>query len=211
MRRPFRWMIAFVAWTFIAVGPAQAAGPGTTTDGLTSVTGVLQVLHADDFVHGTARFVYALRSASGWLDLDFPQAGPMDEGGATVQVTGRFAGGRLEIATDAPDHGFRIIRKAKPLYQTSGQTFHHDSNGVDVPDDPGDGRRAGDAADPQLLPDRRRDRRRRDAGDGRRRPAELLERRDPARTARRRRTGSCSATPTASRTSSPRSRAARSR
>jgi chitodextrinase len=152
MRRPYRWMIAFVAWAFIAVGPVQAAGPGTTTDGLTSVTGVLQVLHADDFVHGTARFVYALRSAGAWLDLDFPQAGPMDEGGATVQVTGRFEAGRLEIATDTPDHGFRIIRKAKPLYRTSGQAFHHDTNGVDVPDDPGTAD-APAVVDPQLLPD----------------------------------------------------------
>jgi chitodextrinase len=153
MRRPFRWLIAFVAWTFIAVGPAQAAGPGTTTtDGLTTITGVLRVLHADDFAHGTARFVYGLRSATGWLDLDFPQTGPMDDGGATVQVTGRFEGGRLRVATDAADHGFRIIRKAKPLYQTSGQTFHHDSNGVDVPDDPGAGGTTVDAADPELLP-----------------------------------------------------------
>lgn len=153
MRRPFRWMIAFVAWTFIAVGPAQAAGPSTTTaDGLTTVTGVLQVLHADDFAHGKARFVYAVRSASGWLDLDFPQAGPMDEGGATVQVTGRIAAGRLQIATDAPDHGLRIIRKAKPLYRTAGQTFHHDSNGVDVPDDPG-ATDSSAATDPQLVPD----------------------------------------------------------
>ena len=31
--------------------------------------------------------MYGLRSATGWLDLDFPQAGPMDDGGATVQVT----------------------------------------------------------------------------------------------------------------------------
>lgn len=152
MRRPFRAMIAFVAWVFIAVGPAQAAGPGTTTaDGLTTVTGVLRVLHADDFVHGTARFVYGLRSATGWLDLVFPAAGPMDEGGATVQVTGRFANGRFRIATDAADHGLRIIRKAKPLYQTSGQTFHHDSNGVDVPDDPGASGTTVDA-DPELLP-----------------------------------------------------------
>jgi chitodextrinase len=152
MRRPFRAMIAFVAWAFIAVGPAQAAGPGTmTADGLTTVTGVLQVLHADDFVHGTAKFVYALRSASGWLDLDFPQAGPMDDGGATVQVTGRIGAGRLQVATDAPDHGLRVIRKAKPLYRTGGQTFHHDSNGVDVPDDPGTSD-APAAVDPQLLP-----------------------------------------------------------
>ena len=154
MRRPFRALIAFVAWTFIAVGPAQAAGPGTTADGLTTVTGVLQVLHADDFAHGTAKFVYALRSASGWLDLDFPQAGPMDDGGATVQVTGRFEAGRLRIATDAADEGLRIIRKAKPLYRTGGQTFHHDSNGVDVPDDPGAGGTLTNAAiDPQLLPE----------------------------------------------------------
>jgi chitodextrinase len=153
MRRPIRALIAFVVWTFIAVGPAQAAGPGTTSaDGLTTVTGVLRVLHADDFVHGTAKFVYGLRTSTGWLDLDFPQAGPMDDGGATVQVTGRFADGRLQIAADAPDHGLRIIRKAKPLFQTAGQTFHHDSNGVDVPDDPRASGATVDAADPQLLP-----------------------------------------------------------
>ncbi len=153
MRRPFRWVIALVAWVVVAVAPAQAASPGTTTDGLTTTTGVLRVLHADDFAHDTARFVYSLKTSTGWLDLDFGQAGPMDEGGATVQVTGRFIDGRLQVATDAPDHGIRILKKASALYRTGAQTFHHDATGAHVPDDPGAMTMTGNLpADPEMAP-----------------------------------------------------------
>ena len=137
MRRPLRWMIAAVAWVFVAAMPAQAASPGTVAaDGSVTITGTLQVVHADDFAHGKASFKYALHSANGWFQLDFAHPGPMDDGGATVQVTGRFAGGHLEVADDAAGHGLRIIKKAVPLYPASGATFHHDANGVDVPDGP---------------------------------------------------------------------------
>ena len=157
MPRPFRWAIALIAWVLVAVAPAQAASAGTATaDGLTTATGTLQVLHADDFAHGTARFEYSLRTVSGWLDLDFGKTGPMDDGGAVVEVTGRISGGKLLVATDRPGHGLRIVRKAVALYRSAGQTFHHDANGVDVPDDPGTGVTAAtgaSASDPQLRPD----------------------------------------------------------
>lgn len=153
MRRPYRWVIALVAWVVVAVAPAQAASPGTTTEGLTTTTGVLRVLHADDFAHDTARFVYSLKTSTGWVDLDFGQAGPMDEGGATVQVTGRFIDGRLQVAGDALDHGIRILKKASALYHTGAQTFHHDANGAHVPDDPGAVMMAGNIpADREMVP-----------------------------------------------------------
>ena len=137
MRRSLRWLIAAVAWVMVAAAPAQAASPGVVAaDGSVTATGTLQVLHADDFAHDRATFKYALRTSSGWLQLDFAHAGPMDDGGATVQVTGRFVDGRLAVSEDAPDNGVRILKRAVPLYQTSGPTFHHDANGVDVPDDP---------------------------------------------------------------------------
>ncbi|HEX7473045.1 MAG TPA: hypothetical protein VF323_08165, partial [Candidatus Limnocylindrales bacterium] len=86
--------------------------------------------------------------------------GPMDDGGAVVAVTGRISGGRLHVATDAPGHGLRVVKKAVPLFRTSGPTFHHDTNGVDVPDDPATAATAAAtttagaaATDPQLRPD----------------------------------------------------------
>ena len=211
MRRPFRWVIALVAWVVVAVAPAQAASPGTTTDGLTTTTGVLRVLHADDFAHDTARFVYSLKTSTGWLALDFPEGGPMDQGGATVQVTGRFADGRLEVATDAPDHGIRILKKASPLYRSGGQTFHHDATGAHVPDDPGAVSMAGNVpADPEMVPADPAAAAAATPVKRRRHPAQLLEHEPHGQPGRGDRDHVRQSRP-ASRTSSPRSPAARSR
>jgi chitodextrinase len=151
-RRPFRWSIALIVWVLVAVAPAQAASPGTVTaDGLTTATGMLQVVHADDFAHDRATFAYSLRMSSGSLELDFPEAGPMDEGGATVQVTGRISGGHLHVATDTPGHGLRIVKEAVPLFRTDAPTFHHDATGIDVPGVPS-GATGAAATDPQLVP-----------------------------------------------------------
>ena len=76
----------------------------------------------------------------------------MDDGGATVQVTGRFEGGRLRIATDAADHGFRIIRKAKPLYRRAARRSTTTPTASTCPTTPARAGRRSNAADPEILP-----------------------------------------------------------
>ena len=108
MPRPFRWAIALIAWVLVAVAPAQAASAGSVTaDGLTTATGTLQVLHADDFAHGTAKFEYSLRTVVGWLDLDFGKTGPMDDGGdhPAERATHGTSAARWQDGSDGPVGG----------------------------------------------------------------------------------------------------------
>ena len=169
--------IALVAWVVVAVAPAQAASPGTiTTDGLTTTTGILRVLHADDFAHDTATFAYSLRTSSGWLELDFGQAGP-DGRGRRDGPGDRPVLGRSPAASPRTPRitGSASSRRPLPLYRTGGQTFHHDANGVDVPDDPGATGVTG-APPPIRSSSPRPGRRGRHPGQRRRHPAELLQR-----------------------------------
>jgi chitodextrinase len=127
MRRSLRVAVASLSLMLVASVPAAAAASAasdssivTAADGSTVATGTLEVAHSDDFSTGRSKVWYSLRTSKGSLKLAFTGPGPLDEGGATVAVTGWRSGNTLTIAPGSPARSVRVVRKAAPLVGSAG-------------------------------------------------------------------------------------------
>ena len=104
-----RWLgsgLAALLLLVVAVTPIFAADPTPAPAGVReTLTGTLEVVHGDDFVHGKASFLYSLRTKAGRVELAFGGTGPRDLGGAKIRVTGRRVGDTLNVAADGSGTG----------------------------------------------------------------------------------------------------------
>jgi chitodextrinase len=122
MRRSLRVAVASLSLMLVASVPAAAAASAasdssivTAADGSTVATGTLEVAHSDDFTTGRSKVWYSLHTSKGSIRLTFTGPGPVNEGGATVAVTGWQSGNTLTIAPGSPTRNVRVLRKAVPL------------------------------------------------------------------------------------------------
>jgi hypothetical protein len=100
MRRSLWAGVAGLAWLSLAAQPLLAAQPDALTGGgsTETLTGTLEVAHADDFAHARAERFYWLRTSAGRVRLEFAGKGPEEHGGARVRITGRRSGQTLTVA-----------------------------------------------------------------------------------------------------------------
>jgi Gametolysin peptidase M11 len=104
-----RWLgsgLAAFLLLVVAVTPIFAADPTPAPAGVReTLSGTLEVVHGDDFVHGKASFLYSLLTKTGRVELAFAGDGPRDLGGAKIKVTGRRIGNTLNVAADGSGTG----------------------------------------------------------------------------------------------------------
>jgi chitodextrinase len=103
--------VLFAALLAVAVAaPVAAATQGSSTQ--ETISGILEVVHVDEFASGREREDYALRTPGGVIPLEFADSGPGGHGGDTVTVTGTRVDGSLHVGSSRSASTFRVTQES---------------------------------------------------------------------------------------------------